>query len=87
MQRRRSARAFSAASSRSSAGKSAQYTQMCEQAHQQSYDLLIDHARAVGANAIVGLRYDAAEIGSKAGSATEVLCYGTAVVIEPDTGG
>ena len=37
--------------------------------------------RMVGANAIVGLRYDASEIGSK-GSATEVLCYGTAVVVE-----
>src|SRR3954451_3513290 len=59
------------------------YTEMCEQARQQAYDLLIDHARALGANAIVGLRYDASEIGGKTGSATEVLCYGTAVVIEP----
>jgi len=57
------------------------YTEMCEQARQQAYDLLIQHARAVGANAIVGLRYDASEVVSK-GSATEVLCYGTAVVIE-----
>src|SRR3954462_15207268 len=61
------------------------YTEMCEQARQQAYDLLIDHARAVGANAIVGLRYDASEIGGKTSSATEVLCYGTAVVIEPET--
>ena len=38
---------------------------------------------ALGANAIVGLRYDASEIGGKASSASEVLCYGTAVVIEP----
>ena len=53
------------------------------QARQNAYDLLIDHARAVGANAIVGLRYDASEIGGKASSASEVLCYGTAVVIEP----
>src|SRR6476661_7611965 len=60
------------------------YTQMCEQTRQQAYDLLIDHARAVGANAIVGLRYDASEIGSKTSSATEVLCYGTAVTIEPE---
>lgn len=59
------------------------YTEMCEQARQQAYDLLIDHARAVGANAIVGLRYDASEIGGKTSSATEVLCYGTAVIIEP----
>src|SRR5690349_16524147 len=61
------------------------YTEMCEQARQQAYDLLIDHARALGANAIVGLRYDASEIGGKGASATEVLCYGTAVVIEPET--
>lgn len=60
------------------------YTEMCEQTRQQAYDLLIDHAQAVGANAIVGLRYDASEIGGKAASATEVLCYGTAVLIEPE---
>ena len=60
------------------------YTQMCEQARQHAFDLLIDHARAVGANAIVGLRYDASEIGGKATGASEVLCYGTAVVIEPE---
>ena len=62
------------------------YTEMCEQTRQQAYELLIDHARAVGANAIVGLRYDASEIGGKGAGATEVLCYGTAVVIEPDNG-
>lgn len=67
-------------------GQIGAYTEMCEQARQQSYALLIDHARALGANAVVGLRYDAAEIGGKTGSATEVLCYGTAVVIEPDAG-
>ena len=60
------------------------YTEMCEQARQQAYDVLIDHARALGANAVVGLRYDASEIGGKTSSATEVLCYGTAVVIEPE---
>lgn len=59
------------------------YTEMCEQTRQQAYELLVDHARAVGANAIVGLRYDASEIGGKI-SATEVLCYGTAVLIEPE---
>jgi uncharacterized protein YbjQ (UPF0145 family) len=61
------------------------YTEMCEQARQQAYDLLVDHARAVGANAIIGLHYDASEIGGKASSATEVLCYGTAVILEPET--
>src|SRR5882724_7420142 len=69
-------------------GQIGAYTEMCEQTRQQAYDLLVDHARAVGANAIVGLRYDASEIGGGRGSsATEVLCYGTAVVIEPDTAG
>jgi uncharacterized protein YbjQ (UPF0145 family) len=58
------------------------YTEMCEQARQQAYDLLIQHAIQTGANAIVGLRYDASEVGGKT-AATEVLCYGTAVVIEP----
>jgi uncharacterized protein YbjQ (UPF0145 family) len=64
-------------------GQIGAYTEMCEQARQNAYDLLIDHARAIGANAIVGLRYDASEIGGKTASASEVLCYGTAVVIEP----
>lgn len=66
-------------------GRIGAYTEMCEQARQQAYDLLIDHAVALGANAVIGLRYDASEVASKS-SATEVLCYGTAVVIEPDTG-
>lgn len=62
-------------------GRIGAYTEMCEQARQQAYDLLIQHATELGANAIVGCRYDASEVVSK-GSATEVLCYGTAVVIE-----
>jgi uncharacterized protein YbjQ (UPF0145 family) len=63
-------------------GQIGAYTEMCEQARQQAYDLMIQHAMEMGANAVVGLRYDASEVVSK-GSATEVLCYGTAVVIEP----
>src|SRR5437763_3963620 len=62
-------------------GQIGAYTEMCEQARQQAYELLVDHATAVGANAIVGLRYDASEVHS---GSTEVLCYGTAVVIEPE---
>jgi uncharacterized protein YbjQ (UPF0145 family) len=57
------------------------YTEMCEQARLQAYELLLQHAAEMGANAVVGFRYDASEVVSK-GSATEVLCYGTAVVIE-----
>jgi uncharacterized protein YbjQ (UPF0145 family) len=67
-------------------GQIGAYTEMCEQARQNAYDLLIDHARAVGANAIVGLRYDASDVGGKTAGATEVLCYGTAVVIQPIQG-
>lgn len=62
-------------------GRIGAYTEMCEQAREQAFDVLVQHARAMGANAIVGLRYDASEVVS---SATEVLCYGTAVVIEPE---
>ncbi len=59
-------------------GRIGAYTQMCEQARQQAYESMLEHARALGANAIVGVRYDASEVVS---TATEVLCYGTAVVI------
>jgi len=62
-------------------GQIGAYTEMCEQARQQAYDRMIRHAEEIGANAIVGLHYDASEVVSR-GSATEVLCYGTAVVIE-----
>jgi len=62
-------------------GRIGAYTEMCEQAREQAYELLVEHAQQMGANAIVGMRYDASEVVSK-GSATEVLCYGTAVVIE-----
>ena len=62
-------------------GQIGAYTQMCEQAREQAYDLMVQHALEMGANAVVGMHYDASEVVSR-GSATEVLCYGTAVVIE-----
>jgi uncharacterized protein YbjQ (UPF0145 family) len=61
-------------------GRIGAYTEMCEQARQQAYDSMVAHAEQLGANAIVGVRYDASEVVSK-GSATEVLCYGTAVIV------
>jgi len=64
-------------------GQIGAYTEMCEQTRQEAYNRLIKHAQDVGANAVVGLRYDASEVVSN-GSATEVLCYGTAVVIEKE---
>ena len=66
-------------------GRIGAYTEMCEQARQTAYDEMVVHAQQVGANAIVGVCYDASEVVSK-GSATEVLCYGTAVVLQPIQG-
>lgn len=56
------------------------YTKLAEQARQEAFDLLIQHAQEVGANAIIAMRYDANEI---AAAVTEVIAYGTAVVVEP----
>ena len=65
-------------------GQIGAYAEMCEQARQQAYDRLVEHAQQVGANAIVGVRYESSEVGSRQTSATEVLCYGTAVVIQSE---
>ena len=56
------------------------YTNLAEQSRIEAYELMISHATKVGANAIVGMRYDATEFGP---GITEVLAYGTAVVIAP----
>jgi uncharacterized protein YbjQ (UPF0145 family) len=55
-------------------------TTLCERARADAFDILLAHAQKVGANAVLGIRYDATEIMS---GVTEVLCYGTAVVVEP----
>jgi uncharacterized protein YbjQ (UPF0145 family) len=62
-------------------GKIGAYTNMCEQARDQAYREMVKHAEELGANAIVGIRYDASEVVSQS---TEVLCYGTAVMVGPD---
>lgn len=59
------------------------YTTMCEQSRQQAFDLCVQHAQELGANGIVGLRYESSDVSSEA-KAVEVLCYGTAVVVVPD---
>ncbi|HEX3558374.1 MAG TPA: YbjQ family protein [Pyrinomonadaceae bacterium] len=56
------------------------WTKLCEQARREAFDIMIQHATELGANAIVGARYDATEIAT---GVTEVLAYGTAVVVEP----
>lgn len=56
------------------------YTEMCERARGEAYEIMIQHASAMGANGIIGVRYDATEISP---GVTEVLCYGTAVYVTP----
>jgi uncharacterized protein YbjQ (UPF0145 family) len=56
------------------------YTELCERARRDALDICLQHAAAVGANAVVGMRYDANEI---AAGVTEVLAYGTAVTVAP----
>jgi uncharacterized protein YbjQ (UPF0145 family) len=60
-------------------GKINVYTELCEHARDEAYELLVQHAREMGANAIVAMRYDANDVMD---GVTEVLAYGTAVVIE-----
>jgi uncharacterized protein YbjQ (UPF0145 family) len=56
------------------------YTNLCERARGDAYEIMCNQAMKNGANAIIGLRYDATEIMS---GVTEVLCYGTAVIVTP----
>jgi uncharacterized protein YbjQ (UPF0145 family) len=60
-------------------GKISLYVELCEEARGEAFDLMVQHASEKGANAIIGMRYDATEL---AENMTEVLCYGTAVVVE-----
>lgn len=60
-------------------GKLSVYVNLCEQAREESYELMIEHANEAGANAIINMRYDANEVMD---GITEVLAYGTAVVVE-----
>ena len=56
------------------------YTELCERARQDAFGLMLQHGAELGANAIIAMHYDANEV---AAGVTEVLAYGTAVVIEP----
>ncbi len=56
------------------------WTRLCEQTRADAFDIMIQHATEIGANAIVGARYDATEVST---GVTEVLAYGTAVIVEP----
>lgn len=61
-------------------GNITMFTRLCESAREEAFNVLLVHAEEVGANALIGVRYDAGELMS---GVTEVLCYGTAVVVEP----
>lgn len=56
------------------------FTELCEHARQEAFFIMVSHAEELRANAIIGVRYDATEVMK---GATEVLCYGTAVEVEP----
>lgn len=60
-------------------GRVSIFADLCESAREESFQLMLSHARKIGANAVVGIRYDT---GPMVGAA-EVLCYGTAVLVEP----
>ena len=59
------------------------FTELCEKTRAEAFDMMVQHAADTGANGIVGVRYDATEVLQ---GVTEVLCYGTAVVVEPIEG-
>ena len=61
-------------------GKIHEYVSLCEQTRAEAFDLMLEHAEKLGANAIIGVRYDATELGE---NMTEVLAYGTAVFVQP----
>jgi uncharacterized protein YbjQ (UPF0145 family) len=59
------------------------WTKLCEDTRSDAFEIMIQHATEIGANAIVGARYDATEVSA---GVTEVLAYGTAVIVEPTSG-
>jgi len=56
------------------------FTELCEKTRNEAFDQMLTHAEELGANAVIGIRYDANEVMD---GVTEVLCYGTAVVVAP----
>jgi uncharacterized protein YbjQ (UPF0145 family) len=58
------------------------FTELCEKTRNEAFDLMLSHARQLGANGVIGVRYDATEVMQ---GVTEVLCYGTAVVVEQES--
>lgn len=63
-------------------GNISMFTRLCENAREEAFNIMLVHAEETGANAVIGVRYDAGELMD---GVTEVLCYGTAVIIEETT--
>ena len=61
-------------------GKITLFTGLCEKTRAEAFEMMLQHARELGANAVIGVRYDATKLMQ---GVSEVLCYGTAVVVEP----
>ena len=61
-------------------GNISMFTSLCERAREEAFELMLEHAAQLGANAVIGMRYDANDVMS---GVTEVLAYGTAVLVEP----
>jgi uncharacterized protein YbjQ (UPF0145 family) len=57
------------------------FTELCERTRAEAFQMMLEHAQQHGANAVIGIRYDATEV---MGGVTEVLCYGTAVVVSAE---
>jgi uncharacterized protein YbjQ (UPF0145 family) len=57
------------------------FTELCEKTRGEAFDMMLRHAQEMGANAVIGIRYDATEVMQ---GVTEVLCYGTAVLVEAE---
>ena len=60
------------------------WTKLCEDTRRDAFEIMIQHATEIGANAVIGARYDTTELGQ---GVTEVLAYGTAVIVEPTSPG
>jgi uncharacterized protein YbjQ (UPF0145 family) len=58
------------------------FTELCEKTRAEAFEMMLRHAEQIGANAVIGVRYDATELLQ---GVTEVLCYGTAVTVQPTT--
>lgn len=56
------------------------FTELCEKTREDAFEMMVTHAEEMGANAVIGVRYDATEVMS---GVNEVICYGTAVIVKP----